>query len=70
MTTKSQMAPNPEPHTTPPAAGDGGDALDARLDPNAAQAVVWVAPNTLRDHAMPPADVVLVDRLLEWSAAQ
>lgn len=43
---------------------------DLRLDPNAAQAAAWVAPNALRDHAMPPADVVLVDRLLEWSAAQ
>jgi 8-oxo-dGTP diphosphatase len=43
---------------------------DLRLDPNAAQAAAWVAPSALRDHAMPPADVVLVDRLLEWSAAQ
>ena len=43
---------------------------DLRLDPNAAQAVAWAAPASLRDYAMPPADVVLVDRLLEWSAAQ
>ena len=40
-----------------------------KLDPNAAQAMKWVAPRELRDHEMPPADVVLVDRLLERSAA-
>jgi 8-oxo-dGTP diphosphatase len=40
-----------------------------KLDPNAAQAAKWVAPRELRDHAMPPADVVLVDRLIERSAA-
>jgi len=38
------------------------------LDPNAAQAMKWVNPRELRDHAMPPADVVLVDRLIERSA--
>jgi 8-oxo-dGTP diphosphatase len=42
---------------------------DMKLDPNAAQAAKWVAPRALRDHAMPPADVVLVDRLIERSAA-
>lgn len=39
------------------------------LDPNAAQALKWVAPRALREHAMPPADVVLVDRLIERSGA-
>lgn len=43
---------------------------DIRLDPNAAQAAAWAAPASLRDYAMPPADVVLVDRLIEWGAAQ
>ena len=36
-----------------------------KLDPNAAQAMKWVRPVELRDHPMPPADVVLVDRLIE-----
>ena len=40
-----------------------------KLDPNAAQAMKWVTPLELRAHAMPPADVVLVDRLIERSAA-
>jgi 8-oxo-dGTP diphosphatase len=40
-----------------------------KLEPNAAQAAKWVAPRELRDHQMPPADVVLVDRLIERSAA-
>ena len=40
-----------------------------KLDPDAAQAMKWVAPRELRDHEMPPADVVLVDRLIERSAA-
>ncbi len=40
-----------------------------KLDPNAAQAMKWVRPVELREHAMPPADVVLVDRLIERSAA-
>jgi len=35
------------------------------LDPNAAQAAKWVAPRELRNHDMPPADVVLVNRLIE-----
>ena len=39
------------------------------LDPNAAQAAKWVAPLELRDHDMPPADVVLVNRLIERTAA-
>ena len=33
--------------------------------PHDAQALAWVRPQQLRDYAMPPADVVLVDRLLE-----
>ena len=40
-----------------------------KLDPNAAQAMKWVRPLELLAHAMPPADVVLVDRLIERSAA-
>ncbi len=40
-----------------------------KLEPNAAQAMKWVRPIELRAHAMPPADVVLVDRLIERSAA-
>ena len=33
--------------------------------PHDAQALAWVRPRDLRDYAMPPADVVLVDRLTE-----
>jgi len=33
--------------------------------PHDAQALAWVRPQELRTYAMPPADVVLVDRLLE-----
>lgn len=40
-----------------------------KLEPNAAQAAVWVKPNDLRKYPMPPADVPLVTRLLERSAA-
>ena len=40
-----------------------------KLEPNSAQAAKWVEPRELRDHQMPPADVVLVDRLIERSAA-
>ena len=42
---------------------------ELKLDPNAAQAMKWVRPIELRAHPMPPADVVLVDRLIERSAA-
>jgi 8-oxo-dGTP diphosphatase len=38
------------------------------LDPNAAQAAKWVRPHDLRAHDMPPADIVLVNRLIERSA--
>lgn len=37
-------------------------------DANAVQDVAWVQPQELRAYAMPPADVVLVDRLIERSA--
>ena len=42
---------------------------EPKLDPNAAQAMQWIRPRDLRAIAMPPADVVLVDRLIERSAA-
>lgn len=37
--------------------------------PQAAQALMWVKPQELRSYPMPPADVVLVDRLIERNAA-
>ena len=37
-------------------------------DPNAVQNVAWVQPQELPSNAMPPADVVLVDRLIERNA--
>ncbi len=40
-----------------------------KLDPNSAQAAKWVHPQELRAHEMPPADVVLVNRLIERNAA-
>lgn len=40
-----------------------------KLDPNAAQSLAWVRPRDLRRYAMPPADVVLVERLIERDAA-
>jgi 8-oxo-dGTP diphosphatase len=42
---------------------------EAKLDPDAASALRWVRPLDLRAVPMPPADVVLVDRLIERSAA-
>jgi 8-oxo-dGTP diphosphatase len=42
---------------------------DPKLDPNAAQAMAWVQTRDLRNFEMPPADVVLVDRLMERDAA-
>lgn len=42
---------------------------EVKLDANAAQAMQWVAPSALRNIEMPPADVVLVDRLIERGAA-
>ena len=42
---------------------------ELKLDPNAAQASKWVLPADLRQHDMTPADVVLVERLIERSAA-
>lgn len=41
---------------------------EPKLDPNAAQALAWVRPHELRGYAMPPADVVLVERLIERDA--
>lgn len=35
-----------------------------------AQALAWVPPAALKHYPMPPADVVLVERLTEWSARQ
>jgi len=40
-----------------------------KLDPNAAQGARWVKPAELPSIDMPPADVVLVKRLIERSAA-
>jgi 8-oxo-dGTP diphosphatase len=42
---------------------------ELKLDPQAAQAAKWVKPQELRAHQMPPADVVLVNRLIERNAA-
>lgn len=42
---------------------------ELKLEPNSAQAAKWVHAQELRGHDMPPADVVLVDRLIERSAA-
>lgn len=42
---------------------------EPKLDPNAAQAMAWVRPSQLRGYDMPPADVVLVDRLIEREQA-
>ena len=42
---------------------------ELKLDPNAAQAMAWAKLSELRSYQMPPADVVLVDRLMERSAA-
>lgn len=39
-----------------------------KADVNAVQDMAWVKPLELRNYAMPPADIVLVDRLIEWGA--
>lgn len=39
-----------------------------QLDPDAAQAMAWVEINELGKYKMPPADVVLVERLMERGA--
>ncbi len=36
--------------------------------PREAQALAWVKPQELRRYAMPPADVPLVDKLIEGAA--
>ena len=40
-------------------------AGEPKLDPQAAQAMAWARLNELRTYQMPPADRVLVDRLME-----
>ena len=40
-----------------------------KLDPDAAQALAWAHARELRSYNMPPADVVLVDRLLQRYAS-
>ena len=40
-----------------------------KLEPNSAQAAAWVKPAELSNYEMPPADVPLVARLRERSAA-
>ncbi|MEZ5995708.1 MAG: (deoxy)nucleoside triphosphate pyrophosphohydrolase [Hyphomonadaceae bacterium] len=42
---------------------------EPKLDPNAAQAMQWLRARELREIPMPPADVVLVERLIEREAA-
>ena len=42
---------------------------EPRLNADAAQAIAWVRARELRDYPMPPADVVLVERLIEREAA-
>ena len=42
---------------------------EPKLDADAAQAFAWVNPASLRDYPMPPADIGLVERLIERSAA-
>lgn len=42
---------------------------EPKLDPDAAQALAWAHARDLRSYEMPPADVVLVDRLLERYAS-
>jgi 8-oxo-dGTP diphosphatase len=42
---------------------------EMKLEPNSAQAAKWVEPLDLRTHEMPPADVVLIERLIERSRA-
>ncbi len=44
-------------------------AGEAKLDPDAAQALAWAKIQELRSYKMPPADITLVDRLMERSAA-
>ena len=42
---------------------------EMKLELNSAQAAKWVEPLDLRTHEMPPADVVLIERLIERSRA-
>lgn len=40
-----------------------------KLDPDAAQAIAWAHARELNNYEMPPADVVLVERLMERYAS-
>ncbi|HCK84030.1 MAG TPA: 8-oxo-dGTP diphosphatase MutT [Hyphomonadaceae bacterium] len=42
---------------------------ELKLNADAAQAIAWVRARELRDYPMPPADAVLVERLIEREAA-
>ncbi len=42
---------------------------EPKLNTDAAQAIAWVRARELRDYPMPPADVVLVERLIAREAA-
>lgn len=42
---------------------------EPKLNTDAAQAIAWVRARELRHYPMPPADVVLVERLIEREAA-
>jgi 8-oxo-dGTP diphosphatase len=42
---------------------------EPKLNPDAVQALKWVRARELREQPMPPADVVLVERLIEREAA-
>lgn len=42
---------------------------EPKLNPDAVAALAWVRARELRDYPMPPADVVLVERLIEREAA-
>ncbi len=43
---------------------------EPKLNPDAVQALAWVRAREMRDYPMPPADVVLVERLIEREAAR
>lgn len=42
---------------------------EPKLNPDAVQALAWVRAREMRDYPMPPADVVLVERLIEREAS-
>ena len=45
-------------------------AGEPKLNPDAVAALAWARARELRDYPMPPADVVLVERLIEREAAR